>query len=117
MLAVTSNQSMLQRNTIYCTIYWYYIYIVFLCSVLQLLVTANVTSSSPIFVILTMEAIQSYEVSSLTRAIWRNIPDDGILHSRLWFVCASLMTLQLCLQQLSFLLWKPPCFFVCMYTD
>jgi hypothetical protein len=52
----------------------------FLRSVLRLLVTANV-NSSPIFVTLMMEAIRSSEMSVLTRAKWRNIPEDGILHS------------------------------------
>jgi hypothetical protein len=43
----------------------------------QLLVPANVVSSSPILVTLMMEALHS----ALTRATRRNIPDDGILHS------------------------------------
>jgi hypothetical protein len=46
-LAVTSNRSTLRRV------------IVFLRSVLRLLVTANVVSSSPILIILMMEAIRS----------------------------------------------------------
>jgi hypothetical protein len=46
----------------------------------ELLVTANVPSS-PIFVTLMMEALNSPETSVLTGAIWHNIPEDDILHS------------------------------------
>jgi hypothetical protein len=48
--------------------------IVFLCSMLQLVVTANVVPSSQILVALMMEAIHSSEMSVLTRATWSNIP-------------------------------------------
>jgi hypothetical protein len=50
-------------------------------SVLQLLVTPNVILSTPILVTLMIEAINSFETSLLTIATWRNIPEDGILHS------------------------------------
>jgi hypothetical protein len=47
----------------------------------RLLFTANVVPSSPILVTLMMEALRSFETSFLTRATWRNIPEDGIHHS------------------------------------
>jgi hypothetical protein len=48
------------------------------CSLLRLLVTANVAPTSPILVILLMEVIRAFETSRVTP---RNIPEDGILHS------------------------------------
>jgi hypothetical protein len=48
---------------------------------LQLLVAYNVVSRSLIHFILMLEAIRFSETSVLTRFIFRNIPEDGILHS------------------------------------
>jgi hypothetical protein len=42
---------------------------------------ANFVPSSPILVNPMMEALRSSETPVLTRAIWRNIPEDSILHS------------------------------------
>jgi hypothetical protein len=72
MLTVTSNRRMLRRNTIVFLI-------IFLHSMLQLLGTANV-SSSPILVTLMLKEIHSSETLVLTRDIQHNIPEDRILH-------------------------------------
>jgi hypothetical protein len=47
----------------------------------RLLVMADVVPSSPILVTLMMEALGSSGTSVLARPTWRNIPQDGVLHS------------------------------------
>jgi hypothetical protein len=57
------------------------VFFLFLRRMRRLLVMAPVVPNSPILVTLMMEALSSFETSVLTTATWRNISEDGILHS------------------------------------
>jgi hypothetical protein len=73
------NQSVAVMMEAVCSFESFLSHIVFLCSVLRLLGTANVPSS-PIATLM-MEVIRSSKTLVLTRMTWRKIPEDGILHS------------------------------------
>jgi hypothetical protein len=72
-LAVTSNRNTLRRNHL--------LRLSISSHSALVVVTANVVTRSLILVTLMMEALRSCDTSVLIRAIRRNIPEDGILHS------------------------------------
>jgi hypothetical protein len=78
MLAATSNRSTL---------------LVLLFRAFRLLITSNV-SSSPILVILMIEALRTSETSAVRKAMLRNIPEGGILcgQQRYNFKCYVALT-------------------------
>jgi hypothetical protein len=55
--------------------------IIFLRSLLQLIITTNIVPSSPILVTLMRVALRSTEMTILTTATRRNMPDNGILQN------------------------------------
>jgi hypothetical protein len=78
-------------------------------------VTASIVASSPILVTLMKEALGSPETSVLTRATWRNIQEDAILHSHRRENPQSYMTNIFIIQQ-NFCLLRGAIFFLVSHS-
>jgi hypothetical protein len=65
-----------------------------LSTLMQLLVTLYVVASSAIIYTLMMAATGSCDMSGLTRATWRHVPENGILQSEGVFCCLREATVE-----------------------
>jgi hypothetical protein len=79
--------------------------LVFLRTVRRLLVTDNNVPSWPILVTVMMEALRSSEMSVLTRATRRNIPEDAILPTYL-LECKTNLCRKYALPNKYFQIWR-----------